>query len=112
MPVSNCTNGCVVVDGVSVTLTAAQVASVAAAKAAQAATLAARTAFRPMTVLTFSGRRYGGITDEMPIRYGIAWATVGGKAGWYFLDKWFQPIPGTSWKAKNLNRAKFTFNKP
>lgn len=98
-------DGSVLVDGVR--LTADQVLAISNAQNAPAVSGCCSSSFKPMSIITFSGRRYG---DTGPARYGIWFSTRTNK--WSFLDKNGILIPNTSWKAKNLSRAKFTFNKP
>lgn len=62
-------------------------------------------AFVPLTVLTGSGRTY--TTHRGVPTYGIWFDGV----SWNYLDENGDPIPGTSWRVRNLNRAKFTFAK-
>jgi hypothetical protein len=67
----------------------------------------AKPAFNPLTIVTRSGKSYGNTGTP---RYGIAFFPA--TDSWSYLDKNHRPIPGTSWKAKNLSRATFTFNMP
>ena len=90
-------DGSVTVDGV--TLTATQVSAISQA---QALVAAVAPVVRPLMILTGSGRRYG---QSGTPRFGI-W--FDGR-NWWYLDANKNHIPATSWKPKNLNRAKFTF---
>lgn len=66
--------------------------------------MTAQPAFRPLVIETGSGRIYG---NSGTPRYGIWFSELTGS--WHYLDMGGNVIPGTSWKARNLNRAKFTF---
>lgn len=69
------------------------------------AIMTAQPLFRPMTIETGSGRIYG---NSGTPRYGIWFSEL--TNSWHYLDAAGVVIPGTSWKARNLNRAKFTFS--
>lgn len=97
MPVTSAVrnvNGSVtaVLNGSSVTLTAADVAAITSAPSVA----------RPLTIVTGSGRKYG---HEGTPRYGVFF--YNGEV--WALDKFGSRIPGTNWKPRNMNRAKLTF---
>ena len=69
-----------------------------------AAILTAQPAFKPLIIETGSGRTYGNSGEP---RYGMWFSEL--TNSWHYLDQRGNVIPGTSWKARNLNRAKFTF---
>ena len=85
----------------SVTLSGGNVITVADIEAI----MTAQPAFRPLTIETGSGRIYG---NSGTPRYGIWFSEL--TNSWHYLDMAGNVIPGTSWKARNLNRAKFTFS--
>lgn len=95
MPAVKNSDGSVSINGLR--LSAAEVADIASAKPV----------FRPLTIVTRSGKSYG--NDGTP-RFGIGYDAE--TESWTYLDENFEPIPGTSWKAKNLSRATFTFHMP
>ncbi len=82
--------------GNRVTLSAADLA------AAQAASVA-----RPVIVTTGKGRVVGASGEP---RYGIFYDSE--SDSFHFLDKNGDFIPNSSWRPRNLNKAKFKFAKP
>lgn len=98
MPATKNSDGSVsmVVNGASVTLTAADVSAINNAQLPPAEK-------RPLTIVTGSGRQYG---KTGTARFGIFYKN----GAWHYLDKYGAVIPGTSWKPRNLNRAKFSFS--
>lgn len=95
MPAVKHSNGDVTINDVR--LSAAEVAAIATATPE----------FRPLTIVTRSGKSYGNTGEA---RFGIAFDPT--TNSWTYLDVNWEPIPGTSWKAKNLGRSTFTFNMP
>ena len=95
MPAIKHSNGDVSINNVR--LSAAQVAAIAEAKPE----------FRPLTIVTRSGKSYCNVVAP---RFGTAFDPT--TDSWTNLDANWNPIPGTSWKAKNLGRSTFTFNMP
>lgn len=72
-----------------------------------AAANSARPVVTPIKITTGSGRVYGKGTISDPARYGIWFDGV----SFHWLDENGDPIPGTSWRVRNLNRMKLEFSK-
>jgi len=84
-------------NGSTVNLSAADVAAAATARVAPPTV-------SPVSVKTASGRVYG--TGSAP-RFGVFYDSEDGS--FYFLDKNMNYIPNSSWKPRNMTKAKWTF---